>query len=189
MLNKVEQAALLASKMNTGVFAVALPPLCIAALRCAVMLVLGVGFLHAAEPAKKSVAPSQGYLSKDPPPGLRFAAPPRPPVASLPPAAIPANTAPVFSEKFYDKEEFRPEDPSKLKAPDKLPKTVKKVSNEKPAEKPAAVQSNPDALKLLVKYFEFGTSIPSSSDGTNRFKPPLKEEPEAAAPSTVPKGH
>ncbi len=43
---------------------------------------------------------SAGYLSKSPPAGLRFAAPPRPPVAYLPPLPISQDPQPVFSPEY-----------------------------------------------------------------------------------------
>ena len=42
----------------------------------------------------------RGYLSQLPPPGLRFAAPPKPPVANLPPLPITYDPQPVFSSEF-----------------------------------------------------------------------------------------
>ncbi len=43
---------------------------------------------------------SRGYLSQLPPPGLRFAAPPKPPVAYLPPLPITYDPQPVISSEF-----------------------------------------------------------------------------------------
>jgi len=55
-----------------------------------------------ASPAPASPKPTsnQGYLSKAAPSGLRFAPPPKPPVAYLPPLPITYDPQPVFSSDF-----------------------------------------------------------------------------------------
>lgn len=50
--------------------------------------------------APKEAPTVPGYLSKAPPPGLRFAPPPKPPVASLPPLPITYDPQPVFTPDF-----------------------------------------------------------------------------------------
>ena len=58
------------------------------------------------KPAEKAslsnskTASSPGYLNKTPPPGLRFAAPPKPPVPYLPPLPITYDPQPIFSSDF-----------------------------------------------------------------------------------------
>ena len=73
-------------------------------------MVLGLAGTGWSQTAKKAAAvasqeehkatPTRGYLSQLPPPGLRFAAPPKPPVAYLPPLPITYDPQPVFSSEF-----------------------------------------------------------------------------------------
>ena len=53
-------------------------------------------------PAKAQPVDSSGYLNKTPSSPLRFATPPRPPVASLPPLTITQDPKPVFSARFVE---------------------------------------------------------------------------------------
>ena len=54
----------------------------------------------AGTPERARSSTTRGYLSQLPPPGLRFAAPPKPPVAYLPPLPITYDPQPVFSSEF-----------------------------------------------------------------------------------------
>lgn len=54
------------------------------------------------QPSAPPQVDSSGYLSKTPASPLRFATPPRPPVASLPPLAITQDPKPVFSARFVE---------------------------------------------------------------------------------------
>jgi hypothetical protein len=72
---------------------------------CLITALLLGGTLHGLAQGKKKEAPPKetllpGYLSKSAPSGLRFAAPPKPPVASLPPLPITFDPQPVFSPEF-----------------------------------------------------------------------------------------
>ena len=53
-----------------------------------------------APPLNTKTASGPGYLNKTPPSGLRFAAPPKPPVAYLPPLPITYDPQPIFSSDF-----------------------------------------------------------------------------------------
>jgi hypothetical protein len=159
--------------MNTSAF-VGAPPFRLIRLRWGIVLVLAVGGLNGIAQTKKPIGPTQGYLSKDTPPALRFSPPPRPPVANLPPSAIATDVPPVFSDTFLEKNQPPIDDSSRPKLPAKPLRNSSKASNEK--AKPGTVQANPNVLKMLVRYFEHGSPIPGPSAEAIHFQPPLKEE-------------
>lgn len=133
---------------------------------------------------KQTSAPPPGYLNKSTPPNLRFAPPPKPPVASLPPTAIPTDLPPVLSDKFLEKGDSVGRPPSDH-ADAINPGGVEGNGNGSPKKpgngKPTAVKSPPrqsegELLKLLVKYFERGHSGGASTNDSLRFLPPVKKE-------------
>jgi hypothetical protein len=101
--------------------------------RClAILLIFGGSFSSQSQTTGK--APSQvgksqdtlnpGYLSKSAPSGLRFAPPPKPPVAYLPPLSISHNPQPVFNSEFAQPIADLPTPPIPNSAPTPPPITV-----------------------------------------------------------------
>lgn len=149
------------------------------------VLVLALGRESAGAQVKKQTsAPTPGYLKRSTPPNLRFAPPPKPPVASLPPTAIPTDLPLVLSDKFLEKGDSvgrPPSDHADADNPGGVEGNGNGFSKKRGNGKPTVVKAPPrqsegELLKLLVKYFEPGHSGAASTNDSLRFLPPVKKE-------------
>lgn len=145
------------------------------------------GFTQAAK--KEKDEPKSGYLSKSTPSGLRFAAPPRPPVAYLPPLPITHDPQPLFNPEFAQPISELPVQPVILPAPSapsitSIPLTELTSIFTNKSKIPEST-SVPNVLnpQMFVKFFQQtrpgeGES-PSLSSIT--FRVPVKEEKRSSS--------
>ncbi|MBI2948315.1 MAG: hypothetical protein HYY23_11775 [Verrucomicrobia bacterium] len=145
-------------------------------------------------PAIPKPAPSQGYLSKASPPGLRFAPPPKPPVAYLPPLPITYDPQPVFSSDFAPPTTDLPV--GKGPPPPALPPSVVGPSvtalvsnfttNRAQGQIPAApVDLGSVSPQMLVRFFSTGKPNEVELLLTNAvsFRVPVREEKPSSSAS------
>ena len=127
-----------------------------------------------------SVPVQPGYLSKTAPSGLRFAAPPKPPVTTLPPLPISYNPQPMFTPEFAEPLGELPVPPSPpapppVEVPTPVPFTdlVSTLAN-KAGKIPGNLPRNDPVLPhMLVKFFNgklADTQFPSERVS---FQPPV----------------
>ena len=125
-----------------------------------------------------------GYLSKLPPSGLRFAPPPRPPVAYLPPLPISHDPQPVFSPEFAQPISEIPVQP--IIHPPPPPRSITSL----PITELTSILTNkskipesssvPNVLnpQMFVKFFQHGK--PGEGEGNSpssiTFRAPVKDE-------------
>jgi hypothetical protein len=138
---------------------------------------------------KKETTPA-GYLSKSSPSGLRFAAPPKPPVAYLPPLPITFDPQPVYTFEFASPMQDLPK-PSNAGAPP--PKIA--VPQVPGPEIVSPLYNNPGSRQgggqipmtsgevgivspqMLVKFFQVGQpEVQMLMSNPVSFKAPVREE-------------
>jgi hypothetical protein len=115
------------------------------------------------EPSVKKEATQSGYLSKAPPAGLRFAPPPKPPVAYLPPLPITQDPQPVFSGEFAPPTDFPVPPPSPKPvaiqpASQIVPfaELASTLTNRQGKIPPTPVEFNRVSPQMLVRFFQNG---------------------------------
>jgi hypothetical protein len=172
----------------------------------ALTLVLNPCLVHSQAPKnqapKKSATPSpsipkavpgQGYLSKAAPSGLRFAPPPKPPVAYLPPLPITYDPQPVFSSDFAPPTDFLAgKSPAPSDQPLKVvgPSVTSLVSNFTTSRVQGQIPAAPVDLgsvspQMLVRFFPSGKPNEVELLLTNAvtFRVPVREDKPSSAAS------
>jgi hypothetical protein len=163
---------------------------------CLITALLLGGTLHGLGQGRKKDAPPKepllpGYLSKSPPSSLRFAAPPKPPVAYLPPLPITYDPQPVFSPEFAQPNAPFPVSvstpPTPLPpAPTSLqwPEAASKMTNK--VQIPATpVDMGAVSPQMLVRFFQNGkpADVQMLMTDTVSFRVPVKEEKQSSSAS------
>ena len=131
-----------------------------------------------------------GYLSRVPPANLRFAPPPKPPVAQMALAGIRADSTPYLNSKFLNEKSVltnKPIDlhflePQSLRRLDAM--TAKPLAN-------AVLAAELEVLspQSLVRFFEPKKNVtPASNTISTRFQVPIKPTAEPA-PAAKPAEH
>ena len=137
---------------------------------------------------------SQGYLSKATPPALRFASPPKPPVAYLPPLPITYDPQPVFSSDFAppttDLPVAQAPPPPPLQPSVVGPSMTSLVSSFTTNRPPGQIPSAPVDLgsvspQMLVRFFPGGKHNEVELVLTNAvsFRVPVREEKPSSSAS------
>jgi hypothetical protein len=143
---------------------------------------------------KKEVAPS-GYLNKISPPGLRFAPPPKPPVAYLPPLPITYDPQPVFTPEFASPMSDLPKPPSSNTAsapapnpvvpgPERLSPIYNNGGNKQSQIPVSAGEAGVVSPQMLVKFFQAAqpAEVQMLMNNPVSFKAPLPaERPSSSA--------
>lgn len=142
--------------------------------------------------SKHPAATATGYLGKAAPSGLRFAPPPKPPVAYLPPLPITYDPQPVFTPEFANPTGELPPPPpppnnSSNLAPPSVPGPEKVLSPLYPNHTPGGKQNQVPLSageigvvipQMLVKFFQPGqpTEVQMLMNNPVMFQPPLRQE-------------
>ena len=138
----------------------------------------------------KNSTPTPGYLNRVPPTSLRFAPPPKPPVAQLPATGITGGTAPLFNNQFFD--ENTATNAPHISLP--LDALVGGKPNRNPGAAPqeeSADTTLSNALlspQSLVRFFDHSERIvlPPLNERL-KFQPPLKGSTPSPSPASSPK--
>jgi len=133
---------------------------------------------------------TRGYLSNPQAPGLRFAPPPKPPVAYLPPLPISQDPEPIFSPEFAQAGSELPVPPEPEKTETKrvppTPFALTDVASLLKDAKATKIPADGDSLgivspQMLVRFFENGKTktieipIPNPIEGPINFRVPVNE--------------
>ena len=123
-----------------------------------------------------------GYLSRVPASGLRFAPPPKPPVAQLALSGIRADPSPYLNNKFLTGQPQAESKPIDLHFLD--PQKPRRADSSTPVLALASSVITPDMEVLspqaLIRFFEpKPNAVPSSAKSGTAFKVPIKPDSEA----------
>lgn len=169
----------------------------------ALMILFGPQRVHSQGAKKSGPAPSapgqksasnQGYLSLAAPSGLRFAAPPKPPVAYLPPLPITYDPQPVFSSEFAppttDLATPKPPPPAPLPPSVVSPSLTSLASNfgtnRSSGQIPTApVEMGSVSPQMLVRFFPGGKlgEVELLLTNAMSFRVPVREEKPSSSAS------
>lgn len=144
------------------------------------------------ETPRVTSAPLPGYLSKAAPSGLRFAAPPKPPVAYLPPLPIPTDPQPVFSPEFAQPiadvsppARTNPTPSPKLPNSVQWPEIATMFTNKQGQIPPTPVDMGAVSPQMLVRFFQSGkpADVQMLMADPVSFRVPVKEEKPSSSAS------
>jgi hypothetical protein len=148
------------------------------------------GFCQNRTQAPKQEIPLSGYLSKSAPSGLRFAAPPKPPVAYLPPLPITYDPQPVYSPDFASPIADLPRAPADDIAPPTLAPTsvpvtdlITMFTNKQGKIPQDLVEQGIVNPQMLVRFFQNGKASEIELREPISFKVPVKDEKPSSSAS------
>jgi hypothetical protein len=131
-----------------------------------------------------------GYLSKPPPGGLRFAAPPKPPVEQLPPLPVTYDPQPLFSYEFAQPfgEAARMHSFEVAQPTSPRPPSVEELVDSnfiRPISIPPIVPMDSGVVspQMLVRFFVPGQTAEAGVivDSSVAFQPPVQRGPKPSS--------